>query len=239
MNSTEMDKLNEISERSRYAEGVMTSAIGYCFQVLTRYLRPGTVLELGPAEGVMTEHLARTGKLLTLVEGSAAFCHSLRERFPSATVVNELFENFCPQTRFDNIVMGHVLEHVVDPEDVLRRASSWLAPGGMVFAAVPNSNSLHRQAAVIMGLLSRQDELNERDRHHGHRRVFHPDSFRKAFLSAGFDIRASGGYWLKPVSNSQIDESWSPSMVSAFLELGERYPDIAAESYIVATLGSG
>ena len=133
--------------------------------------------------------------------------------------------------------MGHVLEHVVDPQEVLQRSVSWLAPGGMVFAAVPSSNSLHRQAAVIMGLLSTPYKLNDRDKHHEHRRVFSPESFRNLFLSAGYVIESSGAYWLKPVSNSQIDDSWNQRMVAAFLELGERYPDIAAEIYIVATCG--
>jgi len=48
---------------------------------------------------------------------------------------------------------GHVLEHVDDPVAVLRLVKSWLKPGGRVLAAVPNARSIHRQAAVIMGLL--------------------------------------------------------------------------------------
>lgn len=43
-----------------------------------------------------------------------------------------------------------------------------------------------------------------------------------------------GGYWLKPVSNGQIEENWTGKMVEAFMKLGERYPDIAAEIYIIA-----
>ncbi|NBR68254.1 MAG: methyltransferase domain-containing protein, partial [Actinobacteria bacterium] len=50
--------------------------------------------------------------------------------------------------------MGHVLEHVLDPLDAVQRAYAWLRPGGMVLAAVPNARSLHRQAAVSMGLLA-------------------------------------------------------------------------------------
>ena len=72
------------------------------------------------------------------------------------------------------------------------------------------------------------------DIHHGHRRVFDPASFRQCFLSAGLTIETSGGYWLKPVSNRQIEQTWTPEMLAAFMELGERYPDIAAEIYVVA-----
>jgi hypothetical protein len=47
-------------------------------------------------------------------------------------------------------------------------------------------------------------------------------------------IEFFGGYWLKPLSNQQIEENWTPSMLDVFMRLGERYPDIAGEIYVVA-----
>ena len=77
--------------------------------------------------------------------------------------------------------------------------------------------------------------MNEMDMHHGHRRVFNPETFRQVFHGANLKIEAFGGYWLKPISNGQIEASWSDAMLDAFFQLGERYPDIAAEIYVVAT----
>ena len=151
--SSESEKLQAISEVSTYSAGVMPTAITYSYQLLQRHMRGETVLEMGPAEGVMTERLVASGKLVTVVEGSALFCDSLRQRFPHIEVVHSLFEDYTPARRFDTVVLGHVLEHVQDPVDVLRRVKAWLAPSGCVFAAVPNSRSIHRQAAVLMGLL--------------------------------------------------------------------------------------
>lgn len=216
----------------------MPVAISYCFNILRRHLQGDSLLEMGPAEGVMTELLANTGMTMTLVEGSALFCDSLRQRFPKARVVHSLFEEFEPEVRFDNIIMGHVLEHVQDPIQIITKASAWLRPGGRIFAAVPNARSVHRQAAVIMDLLPCEDALNEMDRHHGHRRVFSPESFRSAFTQAGLRVDIFGGYWLKPLANSQIESHWSPAMVEAFMQLGERYPDIAAEIYVLASIPS-
>ena len=184
----------------------------------------------------MTELLAATGKKLTLVEGSALFCDSLRSRFPDANIVNALFEEFQSNQLFDNIILGHVLEHVEDAVDILSRAKQWLKPGtGHLFAAVPNARSLHRQAAVIMGILREEDTLNELDLHHGHRRVFNPETFRNSVTRAGLKTEIFGGYWMKPVSNAQIEASWTPEMIEAFMVLGERYPDIAGEIYVVAS----
>ena len=104
-----------------------------------------------------------------------------------------------------------------------------------MLAAVPNSHSIHRQAAVYMGLLEYEKQLNETDEKNGHRRVYDMESLKKDFLNAGYEIESSGGYWLKPLSNGQINQYWNEEMIQAFLVLGEKYPEIAGEIFIVST----
>jgi 2-polyprenyl-3-methyl-5-hydroxy-6-metoxy-1,4-benzoquinol methylase len=235
MSQDEKAHLERISNSSLYAAGANSATIKYSFKVAERYLVGDSLLEMGPAEGVMTKLLATTGKRMTLVEGSGLFCEDLRMRFPQATVVHALFEEYQPDELFDNIILGHVLEHVQNPIDILSRAKQWLKPKtGRLFAAVPNARSLHRQAAVIMGMLPQEDALNKMDLHHGHRRVFNPETYRNAFYQAGLQVEIFGGYWMKPVSNKQIEANWTPEMLDAFMQLGERYPDIAGEIYVVA-----
>ena len=118
--------LERISNVSLYAAGANSATIKYSFKVAERYLVGDNLLEMGPAEGVMTELLATTGKRMTLVEGSSLFCEDLRKRFPRANVVLALFEEYQPSELFDNIILGHVLEHVQDPVDILSRAKQWL-----------------------------------------------------------------------------------------------------------------
>ncbi len=230
----ELGHLEAIAIQSPYALGVNTAMVRYSFTVLSRFLRGQSVLELGPAEGVMTEDLARLDVDLTLVDGAAHFCDDLSLRFPRATVVHALFEEYVPHRRFDTIVIGHVLEHVTDPVGLLAAAREWLNPGGRIFVAVPNARSVHRQAAVLMGMLPHEAALNATDHACGHRRVYTPESFRHVLHEAGLRLAHFGGYWLKPLSNRQIDETFTPEMVHAFMALGERYPDIAAEIYAVA-----
>ena len=232
--SCECMRLDSIAVDSLYAKGAGPAMIQYCSSIFGRHIRGDSILELGPAEGLMTEFLDKLTSSLTIVDGSKVFCDALQERFPHCNVINSLFESYVPEMRFDNIILGHVLEHVVDPIALLQRVSCWLSPRGRVFAAVPNSRSIHRQAAVIMGLLDREDQLNGMDHHHGHRRVYNPETFRGDFSAAGLAIEIFGGYWLKPVSNGQIEATWTNEMLEAFMQLGERYPDISAEIYIVA-----
>lgn len=232
--AAEKQRLEDIASDSWYAKGVNGAGAAYAGEIFARHFRGGACLELGPAEGMMTSLLDQQFSSLTLVDGSDRFCDALRERFPAAEVVHSLFEEFSPGRQFDAIVLGHVLEHVADPRALLASAREWLEPGGEVYAAVPNARSLHRQAAVLMGLLAEEKEMSEADIHHGHRRVYDPESFRRDVLAAGLRIKVFGGYWIKPLSNAQIDASWTPEAVRAFMALGERYPDIAAEIYVVA-----
>jgi 2-polyprenyl-3-methyl-5-hydroxy-6-metoxy-1,4-benzoquinol methylase len=232
--SKEKNNLENIAHNSLYAAGANGATIKYSFKVFLRHIQGENILEMGPAEGVMTELLYTLEKRLTLVEGAKTFCDSLKERFPNAEVINALFEEYQPNQKFDNIVLGHVLEHVDNPIDILSRAANWLSPQGRILAAVPNSRSIHRQAAVIMGLLPFEEALNEMDKHHGHRRVFNPETYRQAFLKSGLEIDVFGGYWLKPLSSGQIEQTWTDEMLAAFMQLGERYPDIAGEIYVIA-----
>ena len=229
-------QLDAIASDSIYGLGCNAQMIRYSYQIARRYLRGGSLLEMGPAEGVMTELLAADWPQLHLLEGSGTYCELLRKRFAQAQIHHSMFEDFAPTAPFDNIVLGHVLEHVLDPVDILKRVRTWLTPGtGRIFAAVPNARSLHRQAAVLMGMLPQEDAMSELDHRHGHQRVFNPESFRAAFHRAGLKIEVFGGYWLKPVSNAQIDKDWTPAMLQAFMQLGERYPDTAAEIYVIAS----
>lgn len=237
--SMESERLAGIASDSWYARGANGWTTAYSFEIFQRFITPGPILEMGPAEGVMTDKLVSLELPLTVVEGSARFCEEIRARHPSVDVHHSLFEEFRPRESFQTVILGHVLEHVANPSRLLQQAAHWLRPGGRVICAVPNARSLHRQAAVLMGLLPFEETLNESDRHHGHRRVYNPETFRNEFIKAGFEIEYFGGYWIKTLSNSQIESSHSLEMVRAFMKLGERYPDIAAEMIIVATVSAG
>lgn len=228
-------KLEQIAQVSLYAQGLSGCSVQYSYNVFLRTMRGKSVLELGPAEGLGTALLQQAGYEITVVEGAELFCKKLRSLYPEVKVIHGLFEEVTFSVSFENIILGHVLEHVDDPVLVLTHVGKFLTPGGHIYAAVPNARSLHRQAAVIMGILPDENHFSELDRHHGHQRVYTPESFRSDFLRAGLKIDFFGGYWMKPLSNSQMEGIWTAEMIEAFFRLGERYPDIAGEIYIVAS----
>lgn len=233
--NTEKDRLESVAGNSLYTTFSNSMTIEYSYDIFKRFLVKGSILELGPAEGLMTKYLINDTTDLTLVDGSSIFCDDLRKKFQASTIINCLFEDFSPDVKYDNIILGHVLEHVENPVEILKLAKRWMKKGGVIMAAVPNSRSIHRQASVLMGMQPTEDTMSELDFHHGHRRIYNPESFRNDFLHADFSLVHYGGYWLKPVSNAQIHESWTTDMLLAFMKLGERYPDTAAEIYVIAS----
>lgn len=206
--------------------------IGFRYKTLRPHLRGPTGLELGPAEGQMTQFLINDFESLTVVDGAAA----LLERIPNyknLTKIHSLFEEFNPRTKFDTIIMEHILEHVDRPVELLQRIREWLAPNGKALLGVPNGNSIHRLAATKMGLLKHPCELNSRDLAQGHRRVYVGETFRKDIEAAGLKVLEMGGVFFKPLSNKQIQDNWTEDMIQGFYELGKDFPQHAADIYAV------
>ena len=192
-------------------------------------------LELGPADGQMTQFLVDYFKDLTVVDASADLLAQIPGR-PGLTKVHSLFEEFSPANGFDTIILEHILEHVEDPVGLLARAKQWLFPHGRLFAGVPNGHSIHRLAAVKMGLLEHPCHLNTRDHALGHRRVYTHATFRADIERSGLCVQEMGGVYFKPLSNAQIQANWTEEMIQGFYQLGKDFPENAAEIYAVCSL---
>ena len=208
--------------------------IRFRYQTLKPHLEGPQGLELGPAEGEMTQFLVNNFETLTVVEGSEALLEQI-PKFQNLIKVHSLFEYFKPNQKFNTIIMEHILEHVDDPVALLMKVKEWLMPGGKILIGVPNGNSIHRLVAVKMGLLKQQCELNSRDHALGHRRVYTHETLREHLSAAGLNLIEMGGVFFKPLSNQQIQENWTEDMIQGFYELGKDFPDSAAEIYAVTT----
>lgn len=228
------ENLDEYVENYSVQGKCMDMATEYCEKIFRRYMKEGSVLELGPAQGVMTRLLYPEYRDYTVVDGSELWIRELRNQYPEMECYCSFFEDFLPKRMYDNILLGHVLEHVDEPVEILKLCKKWLNPDAMVLCAVPNSHSLHRQAAVKMGMLEAEEQLNDKDRMVGHKRVYNLQMLCEHFDKAGYNIIKAGGYWLKPMTITQINQSWNYDMMNAFLQLGELYPDIAGEIYVIA-----
>ena len=102
------------------------------------------VLEIGCAQGKFLNDLPPTFKKFG-VEINENGRRYIQEHYPEITVYQDDIEseNFgdC-STKYDIILMWHVLEHIKDPSAFLQRLSSLLNKNGVFIFEVPNRNSL-------------------------------------------------------------------------------------------------
>lgn len=199
-----------------------------------------SAIEFGLGDGVFTEMLADHFDDLTAVDGSQTAINLVRSKLskPNVTFEQSLIEQYTSTRKFDVVVMGHILEHVSDPVAVLEVVSKIMHRDSLLYISVPNCNSLHRLAAVKMGMLEFPWSLNDRDVELGHKIVFSPESFHAVVSTAGLMPIKSGGVMLKPLSNRQITEHWTPEMIAGFIELGDDFPDLCGDIYVIAKLSS-
>jgi 2-polyprenyl-3-methyl-5-hydroxy-6-metoxy-1,4-benzoquinol methylase len=236
MNGSERDRVESLSEWYLSEQlDFDKRLIRFRYETIRPRLVGSRGLELGPAEGEMTRFLVKDFEQLTIVEGSADLLAQVPER-ANLIKVHALFEEFKPKQLFDSIIMEHILEHVDDPIGLLRRVKNWLTLEGRLFLGVPNGNSIHRLAAVKMGLLEHPCQLNSRDHALGHRRIYTSNTFRSDIDKSGLKVVEMGGVYFKPLSNQQIQEHWTEEMIRGFYELGKDFPEYAAEIYAVCSL---
>lgn len=209
--------------------------IRYRYKSIKKYFNGNIALEMGPAEGVMTQWLVNDFSQIDLLDGSQKLLDII-PHYSNIKKICSLFENFVPTQKYDTIIMEHILEHIEDPTSVLKRVKVWLSKGGRIIIGVPNAKSFHRLAAVKMGLLNSEYSLNSRDHALGHKRVYDLKTLKEHVISSGLNIIYSGGVFLKPLSNGQIEKNWTPQMMDGFYELGKQFPNNTAEIYVIAEL---
>ncbi|MCS6991423.1 MAG: class I SAM-dependent methyltransferase [Chitinophagales bacterium] len=205
-------------------------------------LPQATVLELGPASGLLTLLLSQHVKRLVAVEGSSVFLEMARQRvghLPHVQLVLSYFENFSTEETFDCIIMHHVLEHLKDPLPVLTRYVRFLCSDGVIALTVPNAHALSRQLAVQMGLLTSVYELSENDRNHGHYRVYDWKSMEQTVQEAGYEIIARHGLSLKLLSDRQMNQMleagiMGQAQIMGLWSIADQYRDIAGAIMILA-----
>ena len=83
------------------------------------FFRPGKLLELGSFKGDFTRRFLQRFDDVTCVEAAGVALNTARARFgDKVKYVHAKFETVVLPTRYDNIVLTHVLEHLDDPISV-------------------------------------------------------------------------------------------------------------------------
>lgn len=110
-------------------------------------LRPGRLLDVGAALGVLVEAARGAGWDAYGIEPSRAMAEAARRRgIPVETARLETWDG--PVHAFDVITLLDVIEHVAEPDWFLAKALRHLRPGGIVCIVTPDVTSV---AARLLG----------------------------------------------------------------------------------------
>ena len=107
-------------------------------------LPKGTLLDVGCGHGLTLTVAKQLGWHARGLEIDPAAARAARAR--GLEVLDGSYERLADfKQELDCVVCSHVLEHVHDPVDLLRRLAQALKPGGTLLMSLPNATSLVRQ----------------------------------------------------------------------------------------------
>ena len=214
-----------------------------CRSIATHY-KGGNFLELGSFKSEFTERLLEINSDVTCIEASAVALAEAKVRVGArANLIEGLFESIELSHTYENIVMTHVLEHLDDPVNVLKRVNQeWLSTKGRFFLICPNANAPSRQIAVKMGLISENSAITPAEEKHGHRITYSLDTLERDARLAGLKVVHRSGIFFKALANFQWDlllntEIISDEYLEGCYQLGQIYPDLCSSIFLVCEKG--
>ena len=176
--------------------------VAYFVETLRRE-RPAArrVLDGGCGGGLVAEALAREGfdvvgldaSLPSLPSLRAAREHATREATAVAYLGGDARRLPFADGAFDAVVLAELIEHVDDPDRLLRDVARVLAPGGLLLFDTPNRTWLSR-----LGLIWVAETLGWAPRHtHDFRRLLTPAELDARCAAAGLTVRERRGLSLR------------------------------------------
>lgn len=215
----------------------------YMLKSFMPFVKKGNALELGCFQGAFTQRLEKVFSDLTCVEASDVAIRIAEKKVNSEHVkfVNALFEEAELGQKYDNIFLTHVLEHLDERVNVLKKIKEeWLSDEGVLFIACPNANAASRQIAVKMDLIEHNTAVTESERAHGHRITYTLDTLEREIKQANLHINYFSGIFFKALANFQWDRLLKTDIISedyleGCYELGKKYPDLCSSIYFVCT----
>jgi len=237
-------ELNDTSER-QYAYNFDYDVLHpFMLRSMAPFFKKGKLLELGSSKGEFTKRLAGLFDETTCVEASDKAIEEAKKALgENVKFINSCFEQAVLPTKYNNIIMTHVLEHLDDPVSVLKRVNDeWLSDEGRFFLICPNANAPSRQIAVKMGLITHNSAVTSAEAQHGHRCTYTLDTLERDAVAAGLKVVYRTGIFFKALANFQWDQLLKTDIVSnEYLEgcykLGQQYPDLCSSVFLMCEKG--
>jgi 2-polyprenyl-3-methyl-5-hydroxy-6-metoxy-1,4-benzoquinol methylase len=106
----------------------------------------GRLLDVGCGNGAYLSEMRELGWDVFGVEPDPAAAEIARQRLGPSVRIGHLSSDTHPSGSMDAVTMSHVIEHVEDPIDLLRKCHEVLRPGGALVVITPNAGGLCHKA---------------------------------------------------------------------------------------------
>lgn len=201
----------------------------YPKRIIDRFNHVPSLLELGLGHGFTAKIFSKACDRYVVLDGSTVVIEQFRHNEPDfyGEIIETYFEDYRPDQKFDIIVMGFVLEHVDDPDFILKRYREFLSPSGKLYVAVPNAKSMNRRLGLELGLIDDIYSLNANDLALGHQRQYCRDTLKEAATRAGYSVSHEEGIYLKPLPLGVLKtlDDFKANL-QAMLSVGVDFPDL-------------
>lgn len=193
-------------------------------QVLAAFPPQGggrSVLDLGCGNAYLGGLLAARGYRVTGVERSGGFDPALVP--PGVRMISaDLEQPLALDERFDFAICADILEHLRQPDQLLRDTARLLKPGGRLVASLPNSGNLYFRLNVLAGRFPQYDKgLFDRT----HVRFYMWNGWQQLLTEAGLTVEhtrvssipfgvafpgSTGAWWVRAAewSSHQMARIW-------------------------------
>jgi 2-polyprenyl-3-methyl-5-hydroxy-6-metoxy-1,4-benzoquinol methylase len=156
------------------------------------------VADVGCGDGHLCSQLRAAGWPSVIgVDVSRTRIARAKKRYPDSHLyLGTLDESICEPDSLDLMVMDSVVEHLVNPEEVLAGLHKFLSPEGYFVALTPNMDSGHFAflGKRWTGMLAP----------HAHIYLFTPNALRRLLEHAGFSVVTTGSIHAAPYLPSQF-----------------------------------
>jgi len=145
------------------------------------------ILEFGCSTGFLSRHLFNRGCNVTGVEIDAEAAEKARQWCEKVHVIDLNQPDWANGLArdYDTILFGDVLEHLMDPESALRRASDLLLPNGRVIVCLPNIAYWKIRLSLLRGKF---EYTSTGILDVTHMRFFTPETGRRLIEDSGYRI---------------------------------------------------
>jgi 2-polyprenyl-3-methyl-5-hydroxy-6-metoxy-1,4-benzoquinol methylase len=212
----------------------------YMIESFKPFFISGNVLELGSSKGDLTSRLLSHFSDITCVEASEEAIEICKQKLPSdIQYVHSMFESAKLSKKYDNIILTHVLEHIDDPVQLLKKIKNeWLSENGKLFIVCPNANAPSRQIAVKMGLISHNSAITPAEKEHGHTITYSLDTLERDVTLSDLKVEHRSGIFFKALANFQWDQLLGTDIISkeyldGCYKLGQQYPDLCSSIMLI------